>query len=196
VLDEADDSFTLTLTGDDAGTFDEPIEWVFEASPDDTLVLLNDDEGYYGEDGLTLTGVAPEEATDEATTDEAATDEAATDEEAETAPVEGMQIFQSEVLPAASSPGLQLTLGLADDGSAAIDYDYMNDEAVIANTGEWADNGDGTITVTFTEGPNGTLDLPVELTLELGDDGNLVITDASEESLGLLDVVLAPVAPE
>jgi hypothetical protein len=34
------------------------------------------------------------------------------------------------------------------------------------------------------------------MTLELSDDGNLVITETSEESLGLLDVMLAPSAPE
>lgn len=199
-LDEADDSLTLTLIGDEIADYDEPIEWVFEANVDDTLVLLSDEEEYYGEDGLTLYGVVGAEEVDALPASETPAQETsaeeATDEVVNAIALEGAQFFQSEVLPAASSPGLQLTLGLLDDGSAALDYDYMNGEAVITNVGEWVDNADGSISITLTEGPNGTLTLPVELTLELDDDGNLVIVDVTEESLGLLDVTLAPVLLE
>jgi hypothetical protein len=203
-LDEATDQLLVTLRGDDAGDYDEPVEWVFDVTAEETLVLANDDEGYYGEDGLTLLpveveqeqlteeGAAAGEAASEGTGE--ATGEATGGEES--ALPEGAQIFQSEVLPAASSPGLQLTLGLLDDGSAALDYDYLNGEEVVTNLGEWVDNDDGTLTLTFTEGPQGTLELPVELTLQLDDAGNLVIIDASEESSGLIDVVLAPVVLE
>lgn len=201
-VDESTDQLTVTLTGDDEIEYEEPVEWIFDVTEDDTLVLANDDEGYYGEDGLTLFGVAieAEELSGEEATEDAAAEETSAEEtaasEADAAALEGVQIFQSEVLPAASSPGLQLTLGLADDGSAAMDYDYLNGEEVVTNLGEWVDNGDGTLTITLTEGPNGALELPVEFTLELDADGNLVITDASEESLGFLDVVLAPVVLE
>ena len=207
VLDEGTEQLLLTLTRDDEGDYEEPIEWTFDILADGTLSLANDVDGYYGADGLLLLPITDTVASDEAAMMDAAamaedtpeattepTDAAATGEEA--AAIEGAQLFQSEVLPAASGPGLQLTLGLLDDGLAAIDYDYLNDEDVITNTGEWVDNGDGTITITFTEGPNGTLELPVEMVFELDDEGNLVITDASEESSGLINTVLAPVVLE
>jgi hypothetical protein len=221
-VDESTDQLTVTLTGDDEVEYPEPIVWVFDITAEDTLVLANDEDAYYGEDGLTLFAIemAEEEMSDAAGTDVAAdTGEAAeadTETDTETADAEetpeaetssdaadstatiaeGIQLFQSEVLPAASSPGLQLTLGLLDDGSVALDYDYLNGEEVITNLGQWTDNGDGTLTITLTEGPSGTLELPIEFTLELDDEGNLVIIDASEESAGFLDVVLAPVVLE
>jgi hypothetical protein len=204
-VDEENDQLILTLVRDDTVEYRQPITWIFDISGEGTLVLANDEDGVYGEDGLTLTaiqideeamsGAASEEgAAAEDTEDDAATEEEGTGEEA--AAVDGAQLFQSEVLPAASSPGLQLTLGLLDDGSAALDYDYLNDEAIITNIGEWVENEDGTISITLTQGPTGTLTLPVELTLELDDEGNLVIIDASEESLGLVDVVLSPIVLE
>jgi hypothetical protein len=198
-LSDASDVLTVTLTSNVDGEYDTPVEWLFDVAADDTLILSNDDEGIYGEDGLTLSAVEVDgtelmegDTTSSDTSGDTTSDDVAADSET----AAGTQLFQSDVLPAASSPGLQLTLGLLDDGSAAIDYDYLNGEDAITNTGEWVDNGDDTLTVTFTEGPNGTLDLPVELTLQLDDAGNLVITDASDESAGLIDVVLAPVPLE
>lgn len=205
VLDEVNEQLVITLTSGIEGDFDEPVEWIFDILADGALALANDDDEYYGEDGLLLLPIEIDDAAtmgEDATTTGDATADATADASSETtivgeaAAAEGAQLFQSEVLPAAASPGLQLTLGLLDDGLAAIDYDYLNDEEIITNTGEWVDNDDGTITITFTEGPNGTFDLPVEMTLELDDEGNLVIIDASEESSGLIDTVLAPVVLE
>ncbi|MCC6455732.1 MAG: copper resistance protein NlpE N-terminal domain-containing protein [Caldilineaceae bacterium] len=197
----ADEQLVVTLTADDEADYDEPVEWLFDISDEGVLTLANDDEAYYGETGLTLLPVVIDEQSleDEVTEENTEAEAASTDDttsEADTAAAENIQVFQSEVLPAASSPGLQLTLGLSDDGGAALDYDYLNDEEVVTNLGEWVDNEDGTITITFTEGPTGTFEVPVEMTLELGEDGNLTIIDASEESLALLDVVLAPIVLE
>jgi hypothetical protein len=206
----------LTITGDDETEYDEPVEWIFDIAEDDTLSLANDDEGFYGDEGLTLLPVEIDAALteEEAATDGEATTEATaeptvevpeeataeptaepTDEESDaiaSLALENAQLFQSEVLPAATGAGLQLTLALLDDATAAMEYDYLDGEEVATDLGNWVDNGDGTFTVTFTEGPTGELEAPIELTLELGDDGNLTITDATEESVALLDVVLAP----
>ncbi len=105
----------------------------------------------------------------------------------------GAIIYQSAVLPSASSPGLQITLSLVDDGSAAMEYDYLNDDEVITNTGTWEDNGDGTLTVALVAGPNGSFLEPGELTLAETEDGGLMIVDTSEDLVGLTNVVLAAV---
>ena len=226
-----DNQILLTITGDAETDYPEPVEMIFDLADDGTLTLANDEEGYYGEQGLTLLPVeiegelvgdtAPAGTTEEGTptpTEEAPADEAtpeagATEAEAtpaateEAAAEEGTgdaaasagadsQIFQSDVLPAATGEGLQLTLALFDDGTAALDYDYLDGEEVATNLGTWVDNGDGTFTLTFTEGPTGEFDPPIELDVELDDTGNLTIVDATEESAGLLDVVLAPVILE
>lgn len=191
-----DGQLLLTITGDDETDYEEPVEWIFDIADDGTLTLANDDEGFYGDEGLIL---LPLEIDQELIDAEAAAEEEATTEESDdvaSADLENVQLFQSEVLPAATGEGLQLTLGLLDDGSAAMDYDYLDGEEVATNFGAWVDNEDGTFTVTFTEGPTGELEAPIELTLELDDDGNLTIIDATEESVGLLDVVLAPFALE
>jgi hypothetical protein len=218
----AGDAITVTLTSDDKGALATPEEWVFQIGNDRTIVLQNDEKGVFGEAGLTLTEVNTETETTQGAEIGAGTGNSETvtstvessaassgaevtategitsgEEVTPTAGVSataGIQIFQSDVLPSASSPGLQLTLGMRDDGSAAIDYDYKNNKDVITNKGNWKDNGDGTVTVTLTDGPTGALSQPVKLTLKLNPDGNWLITDASEESLGLDNVVLKPVA--
>ncbi len=104
----------------------------------------------------------------------------------------GATIYQSPVLPSASSPGLQITLSLVDDGSAAMEYDYLNGDEVVTNTGTWDDNGDDTLTVTLVAGPNGAFLEPGELTLAVTGDG-LMIVDASDDLVGLINVILPAV---
>jgi hypothetical protein len=53
-------------------------------------------------------------------------------------------------LPAADSPGRDITLTLAEDGSATMTTDYLNDQPPIVETGTWQANPDGTATVTLT----------------------------------------------
>jgi hypothetical protein len=195
---------TLVLANDDDRIYGEDgltlvaVE-LSETTSDTTTLEGAAEEAAAGTDTAGAGAAESDAAADDTSGDDTSGDDTSGDTSSggvDTSLAEGVQIFQSDVLPAASSPGLQLTLGLLDDGSAALDYDYLNGEEVITNLGEWMDNGDGTITITFTEGPSGALELPVELTLELDDEGNLVIVDASEESVGLLDVVLAPFALE
>jgi len=45
------------------------------------------------------------------------------------------------ILPSASSPGINVTLILGEDGSAQMISDYMNGEAPIIETGTWAGSG-------------------------------------------------------
>lgn len=59
-------------------------------------------------------------------------------------------IYTSDVLPAADSPGLVITLALFDNGAAQSTSDYLNAEAPIVEIGTWTDNADGTITLEIT----------------------------------------------
>ena len=89
-----------------------------------------------------------------------------------------------------------MTLFLLEDGSASLEYDYLNDDEIVVNVGAWLSNDDGTITVTLTRGPNGDFVEPTVLTLEIGDDDNLTLVEASDESVGLLDIMFSPVTLE
>ncbi len=53
-------------------------------------------------------------------------------------------------LPAADSPGRDLTLIINADSTAQLSTDYLNGKPPIVEVGNWQDNGDGTFTVTFT----------------------------------------------
>lgn len=57
--------------------------------------------------------------------------------------------FQTDVMPAASSPGLQQSLILYDDNSVQMISDYMNGEPPVVEVGNDVDNDDGTMTVTL-----------------------------------------------
>jgi len=58
------------------------------------------------------------------------------------------------LLPAASSPGRDITLTLNLDGTVERSTDYLNGEPPILETGTWEANGDGTATVTLTGRPD------------------------------------------
>lgn len=53
-------------------------------------------------------------------------------------------------LPAADSPGREITLVLAEDGSATLTSDYLNDQPAVVESGVWQANADGSISVTLT----------------------------------------------
>jgi hypothetical protein len=72
------------------------------------------------------------------------------------------------MLPAASSPGRDITLDLKPDGSVELSTDYLNGEAPIVEIGTWQDNNDGTATVTLTGRPGGQVyDAPDVITFRL-----------------------------
>ncbi len=89
--------------------------------------------------------------------------------------------YQTDVMPAASSPGLQKSLILYDDGSVQMITDYMNGEAPIVEVGETIDNGDGTITVTLTGQPNSTYASPDVITFAL--EGDALTATAYDETI-------------
>lgn len=78
--------------------------------------------------------------------------------------------YQSGVLPAASSPGLQYSLVFFDDSTASMVSDYQNDEAPIVEIGDWLANDDGTITVRLTGRPEMLYEAPNEFTFALDED--------------------------
>ncbi|MCB0196183.1 MAG: YbaY family lipoprotein [Anaerolineae bacterium] len=71
-------------------------------------------------------------------------------------------------LPAADTPGREMTLTLNADGTATRTTDYLNGDAPIEESGSWEDNGDGTVTVTLTGRP--TVETPDVITYALVDD--------------------------
>ncbi|MCB9078395.1 MAG: YbaY family lipoprotein [Anaerolineaceae bacterium] len=71
-------------------------------------------------------------------------------------------------LPAADTPGRDMTLTLDANGAAARTIDYLNGKAPIEENGAWQDNGDGTATVTLTGRPG--LESPDVITYRLTGD--------------------------
>lgn len=53
-------------------------------------------------------------------------------------------------LPAADTPGREITVELAADGHVVVTSDYLNDQPPIVETGTWAGNADGAVTATLT----------------------------------------------
>ena len=100
--------------------------------------------------------------------------------------------YQSDVLPAADSPGLQVALILYDDGSAEVYSDYLNDEPPIIEVGEWAQNDDGTLTLTVTGTTEVTYQQPISLTFQVSDDGALVVPGEAGGPFGEAGLVLNP----
>jgi hypothetical protein len=188
---EANDDGTLTvsLSGQADRAYDEPLVLIFSVGDDDSLTLINDEDGaLFGESGLVLSAVDLD--AEKSNGEEADGAQSGLENWTE---LPGVIAYRSEVLPAASSPGLRLTLGLLDDGRAVLEYDYLNPGEVVTNFGAWEERADGTLTVTLGEGPGGAFAEPDVLTLETGDDGSLTIVDVSETVFGLLDVILSPV---
>ena len=98
---------------------------------------------------------------------EAEDDSEALDASADDADVE---VFVSDVMPAADSEGRVVALSLVADGAAAMATSYMNDEPTVVELGEWVDNEDGTITVSLLGTEDQAYDEPVVITFELTDD--------------------------
>ena len=73
--------------------------------------------------------------------------------------------------PAASGGGTQLlALSLFDDGNAQLATEFSSQEAPIVDLGTWVDNGDDTITVTFTGRAERAFDAPIVVTFQREDD--------------------------
>lgn len=87
----------------------------------------------------------------------------------------------STTLPAASSPGRDVTLTLDPEGTASLSTNYLNDEPPIVEIGTWEANDDNTITL-FLTGREGGRDYvePDRITFEIGEgELNAVAYDQS-----------------
>ncbi|MBE7551397.1 MAG: copper resistance protein NlpE N-terminal domain-containing protein [Anaerolineales bacterium] len=85
-------------------------------------------------------------------------------------------------LPAASSPGREMSLTLRLDGTAELSSDYLNGEAPIVETGTWQDNNDGAATVSLTGQAGGVVyEAPVVITFRL--DGSILTAVAYDQTL-------------
>lgn len=72
------------------------------------------------------------------------------------------------LLPAASSPGRDITLAVNRDGTVQMSTDFLNGKPPIVEVGTWQDNGDGTMTVALTGRTDGaTYNQPDVITLSL-----------------------------
>ncbi len=64
-------------------------------------------------------------------------------------PAEFVGVYTTS-LPAADSPGRNITVELAADGNATFTSDYLNDQPPIVETGAWSANPSGAVTVRLT----------------------------------------------
>ena len=103
-------------------------------------------------------------------------------------------VYVSDVLPAADSPGREITLFLMSTGEAAFTTDFMNDEPVITETGEWVNNGDGTLTVTLTGTEEKEYDEPTVITFAV--DGDVLTTLPDDPNFGSEGLTLTLSASE
>jgi uncharacterized lipoprotein NlpE involved in copper resistance len=97
---------------------------------------------------------------------------------------EVVAVFQSDTLPAASSPGRIITLTLYADNTLTMSSDYLNGEAPIVQVGVWQEDDDGALTVTLTGQEDTTYDEPIVIVFELDDEGQLVAVEYDESLLG------------
>lgn len=174
---------TVTLTGTEDATYAEPDVLTFGFLKDGTgrMAAFEFDEEKYGEQGLLMTHTPQ-------------LPEMLAQAEAEAAP-EIPGVYTSELLPAADSPGLVLTLALFDNGNALSTANYLNGEAPIVELGTWTDNEDGTLTLSITGTADEEYDEPSTPIFAVADDrlesDNIILTKLPVADLAMES---APVA--
>ncbi|HAJ37323.1 MAG TPA: hypothetical protein DCL15_16765, partial [Chloroflexi bacterium] len=92
-----------------------------------------------------------------------------------------MARYQSDTLPAASSPGRIITLTLFDDGSLTFATDYLNDEPVVTEVGTWEEDADGALTITITGQDGESYAEPTVIVFE--QDGDQLVAVEYDEAL-------------
>ena len=167
---------TVTLTGTEEEEYAEPDVLSFGFLKDGTgrMAAFEYDSEKYGDQGVIMT-YTPELPQMIA---------AAQAEGSPTIP----GIYSSDLLPAADSPGLVITLALFDNGAAQSTSDYLNAEAPIVEVGTWTDNADGTVTLEITGTPDEEYADPATMTLTVA-EGQL---DADGIVFTLLPVAQLP----
>ena len=199
-VENEDGTITVTLTGSDGQDYAEPTVITFELADDTLTAVDYDEALYGEEGlVLTLVPATGEASPDPLDVPSGGGAAGGDTEAAAPAPAEsaagsaasnmemvpaafaeafatdegidaGMVIYQSDILPAADTQGRQITLTLSDDGAVEMSTDYMNDEPPIVEIGEWAGNGDETITVTLTGREDQEYDQPTEIVFEASGD--------------------------
>lgn len=87
------------------------------------------------------------------------------------------------LLPAASGGGTRLiALALFSNGTANLATEFSSEEAPIVDLGTWVDNGDDTITVTFTGRAEGDFDAPIVVNFQR--DGDFLQSIDAEDLYG------------
>ena len=90
-------------------------------------------------------------------------------------------VYQSDTLPAASSPGRMITLTLFDDGTLTFDVDYLNDEPVVAEIGVWEESAEEALAISITGTADEEYSTPVEIAFE--QDGDQLVAVDYDEAL-------------
>lgn len=151
---------TVTLTGAEDEAYDTPDVLSFGFLKDGTgrMAAFEYDSEKYGDQGviMTYTPTLPEMLA-----------QSQAEAEPEAAPIPG--VYTSNLLPAADSPGLVITLALFDNGAAQGVSNYLNEETPIVEIGTWIDNGDGTVTLEITGTPDEEYDAPSTTILTVAD---------------------------
>lgn len=188
-------AITVVLTNQGDKQYFEPVSYLVGLEGDDLLVL--GDEGQVvrfaraSAEAATEPAVAePAAAVTETMTATAAM--TATETLTETAVVTSTAVLTPEItlantyvalLPAASGGGTRLVaLSLFDDGAAQLATEFASEEAPIVDLGVWVDNGDETITATFTGRADQQFDKPIVVTFQR--DGEFLQSIGSEDLFG------------
>jgi len=163
-------TLTVTITSNQDGDLDEPVDLTFELNDDDSFVATEYPVDVFGEEAPVFNPI-----------DQAGT--SASDAQ--------FDVYESDQLPSADSDGMVVSLILSDDNMALLSIDMMNGDEPPLEYGEWTKEDDGTVTVTINEGPDGAYDEPHVFTFtENAYDSSLTLTDESTEVFGDTEVVL------
>lgn len=89
-------------------------------------------------------------------------------------------------LPAADTPGRNVTVILAEDGKLTVTSDFLNGSPPVVETGTWEETADGEVTLTITDHDGQPYDQPYmyQATLDLN-TGDLVIGGGDEPEVRL-----------
>jgi hypothetical protein len=167
-VEEDDGSITVTLTGlMDEDPYAEPIVATY-ARDVQNEVLYDDYADLYMLDQIEMDDM-PADASADAGAD---------------ASVDGsiVAIFESDVLPAADSPGRIVTLTLFDDDTFVLETDFMNDEPVFMEYGDWEISEDETTLTIWIMG-NDEEEYSEEVVMVFTEAGDQIMAVEYDESV-------------
>lgn len=115
----------------------------------------------------------------------------------EAAPVAGFTLpgVYTTTLPAADTPGRNVTATLAEDGGLAVTSDFLNGQPPVVETGTWEETADGEVTLTLSGHDGQPYDQPYVYQAMLDPaTGDLVIGGGDEPVVRLVRVEGVPSA--